>query len=90
MRRSGCIALLLVVSVVLARSAAAEMSDEAYCAKLSELVLRYTGKIGLEGELVPTRTTRIAVDACQQGNYAAGIPVLEKTLRDNRFVLPAR
>jgi hypothetical protein len=66
------------------------MSDDAYCAKLAELTLRYTGKVGLQGELKPTPTTKAAIEACQQGNFANGIPVLEKTLRDNRFTLPAR
>ena len=90
MRHPGGMTLLMVASVVLARPAAAEMSDAAYCAKLSELTLRYTGKVGLEGELSPTKTTALAIDACKQGNLADGIPVLEKTLRDNRVTLPAR
>ena len=66
------------------------MSDAAYCAKLAELTLRYTGKVGLQGELGPTKTTAVAINACKQGNFADGIPVLEKTLRDNRFTLPTR
>jgi hypothetical protein len=90
MRRPGGTILLLVASMVLARPAVAETSDAAYCAKLTELTLRYTGKVGLEGELKPTNTTAVAMDACKQGNFAAGIPVLEKTLRDNRITLPAR
>ena len=90
MRRPGGTALLMVASVVLARPAAAEMSDATYCAKLAELTLRYTGKVGLEGELSPTKTTVLAIDACKQGNYADSIPVLEKVLRDNRITLPAR
>lgn len=30
------------------------------------------------------------MDECAKGNYAAGIPVLEKKLRDARFTLPKR
>ena len=31
-----------------------------------------------------------AIDACERGNTAAGIPVLEKRLTDQRFTLPKR
>ena len=90
MRHRGGTTLLMVASVLLARPATAEMSDAAYCAKLTELALRYTGRVGLQGDLKPTTTTKVAIDACERGNFADGIPVLEKTLRDNRFTLPAR
>jgi hypothetical protein len=30
------------------------------------------------------------MDQCDRGNTAAGIPVLEKKLRDARFTLPKR
>jgi hypothetical protein len=90
MRPPGGTTLLLLACVVLARPAAAEMSDAAYCAKLTELTLRYTGKVGLEGELSPTKTTVVAIDGCKKGNFADSIPVLEKVLRDNRITLPAR
>ena len=90
MRRPGGTALLMLACVVLARPAAAEMSDAAYCARLTELTLRYTGKVGLEGELSPTKTTVVAIDGCKKGNFADSIPVLEKVLRDNRITLPVR
>jgi hypothetical protein len=90
MRRPRATTLVLVACVALTYPAAAETSDAAYCAKLAELALRYTGKVGLEGEIKPMPTTVVAMEACRQGNPAAGIPVLEKTLRDNRITLPAR
>jgi hypothetical protein len=33
---------------------------------------------------------RRAIDQCERGNTAEGIPVLEKKLRDARFTLPKR
>jgi hypothetical protein len=82
--------LVLAACMALAGPVAAETSDAAYCARLSELALRYTGKVGLEGEIKPMPATVVAMEACKQGNYATGIPVLEQTLRDNRITLPTR
>jgi hypothetical protein len=39
---------------------------------------------------VPDLNTTMAITDCQKGNTAAGIPVLEKKLRDARFTLPKR
>ena len=90
MRSPTGAALLLLASMVLPRPAAAQSADVAYCTKLSELALRYTGKVGHMGELSPKKETVIAVDNCKRGNTADGIPVLEKLLRDNGFTLPPR
>jgi hypothetical protein len=62
--------------------------DAAYCAKLADLAVHYTGRAGLDGRLAPTVTTRTAIEECNRGNTAAGIPVLEKLLRSNGFTLP--
>ena len=32
--------------------------------------------------------TRVAIAQCQDGNYAAGIPVLQRKLRDARVAVP--
>ena len=82
------IALLLLAGIVIATPAVAQSDDAAYCAQLKELVLRYTGGAGVEGRLMPHKTTLGAIADCDKGNTAAGIPVLEKTLRDNGFTLP--
>ena len=81
---------LLVACSVLASSASAQSDDAAYCAELGRLVLRYTGSAGGEGRLAPDFTTLGAIDDCRKGNFAAGIPVLEKKLRSNGFTLPKR
>ena len=39
---------------------------------------------------MPNVNVTEAVNECAQGNYAAGIPVLERVLRDSDFTLPKR
>ena len=63
--------------------------DMAYCAQLSALYRRYLGNTG-EGKMFPDVTAATAMSECERGNMAAGIPVLEKKLRDARFTLPKR
>jgi hypothetical protein len=63
--------------------------DMAYCAQLSALYRRYLGNTG-EGKAFPDVSAATAIDQCERGNTAAGIPVLEKKLRDARFTLPKR
>ena len=70
--------------------AAAQADDAAYCAELGRLALRYTGTAGGDGRLTPDLATTEAIAECNKGNFAKGIPVLEKTLRANRFTLPKR
>ena len=83
-------ALLLLAGAVLSSPAVAQRDDAAYCAQLGALALRYTGSAGGQGGLRPDFTTVGAIDDCRKGNTAAGIPVLEKTLRNNGFTLPKR
>jgi hypothetical protein len=83
-------ALLLLAGAALASPAVAQSDDAAYCAQLGALALRYTGSAGGQGGLRPDFTTVGAIDDCKKGNTAAGIPVLEKTLRNNGFTLPKR
>ena len=67
-------------------------NDGEYCAQLSYLYQRY-----LSGNQISTKTSgdsdlasQVAVVQCEQGNSAAGIPVLERKLRANGFTLPPR
>ncbi len=82
--------LLLLACAVLSSAAVAQSDDAAYCAQLGSLALRYTGSAGGNGGLRPDFTTLEAIDDCNKGNTAAGIPVLEKKLRSNGFTLPKR
>jgi hypothetical protein len=70
-------------------AAPAQADDAAYCAELSGIYRRYLGKTS-EGRPFPDVTISVAMDDCASGNTAAGIPVLEKRLRDARFSLPKR
>lgn len=80
--------LLPLLALLLAPSAALA-DDASYCAQLSELYRRYLLGSG-DGNKFPDVTASVAMDECARGNYAEGIPVLEKRLRDARFTLPKR
>jgi hypothetical protein len=75
-------------------AAAADRSDQAYCEKLSDLYIRYIGHdldYGRPGYYQRGSTeAQVAVAQCRAGNPAPAIPVLERTLRDNKFTLPSR
>ena len=83
------ITLGLCLSLTAEAHAQAAADDAAYCAQLSALYRRYLGNTG-EGRTFPDVAAATAMDQCERGNPAAGIPVLEKKLRDARFTLPKR
>ncbi|HKH66408.1 MAG TPA: hypothetical protein VK362_02565 [Reyranella sp.] len=93
MRAKLSIALGLCLSLTAEVHAQAQAptatDDMAYCAQLSALYRRYLGNTG-EGRTFPDVTAATAMSACERGDTAAGIPVLEKKLRDARFTLPKR
>ncbi|MSP76080.1 MAG: hypothetical protein EXR12_08085 [Rhodospirillaceae bacterium] len=62
--------------------------DRDYCGQLAGLYLRYEGSIG--ARIIPNVNVTAAINECAKGNYAAGIPVLERILRDSDFTLPKR
>ncbi|MBS0541662.1 MAG: hypothetical protein JSR47_23050 [Proteobacteria bacterium] len=81
---------LALALLALAVTTAPALADDArYCGELSELALRYLGKFS-HGRNIPDMDVAVAVDQCQRGNYAVGIPHLEQKLRANGFTLPAR
>jgi len=86
MRSKLSIAIGLCLSVTAGAQAA---DDMAYCAELSALYRRYLGNTG-QGKTFPDVSAAAAIDQCERGNTTAGIPVLEKKLRDARFTLPKR
>jgi hypothetical protein len=68
-------------------------TDAEYCAQLVYLFQRYLSN----GEFGGRRAggdadleSRVAVAKCEQGDSAAGIPVLERKLINNGFTLPKR
>ena len=80
---------LLAAALLLASPASAQGDDAAYCAKLAELAQRYLGKQIL-GQNRPDVETLYAIDRCEKGDTATGIPILERKLRNGDITLPAR
>ncbi len=64
--------------------------DASYCRDLSALARKFVGGSGGDGGSAPDLGTTGAIDDCRKGNYARGIPYLEKRLRDSRVTLPPR
>jgi len=79
----------LVLGLLLSALSPAWADDMKYCADLTALYRRYLGN-SAEGKMFPDVTVANAMTECEKGNTAAGIPVLEKKLRDGRFTLPKR
>ena len=78
--------LILLVLVLSPLPALAD--DASYCANLSELALKYLSYNSRRG--VPDADIATAIDQCQKGNTAGGIPTLERKLRNGGFTLPKR
>jgi Putative peptidoglycan binding domain/Caspase domain len=78
-----------LLCLVLCPPAPPKRDDVTYCAELSALYRRYLDNSG-EGSHFPEVTASVAMDDCVRGNTAAGIPVLERKLRDGRFTAPPR
>jgi hypothetical protein len=83
--KRGLLALLLMVPM----GARAESSDAAYCAKLAELMNTYLGG-DMGRPAITDSETAVAIDRCQKGDTAAGIPVLERKLKASGYTLPKR
>ena len=83
---------LLVLSALafMPFAASAQSDDGAYCAALSTLANRYLVSGTSNGNGQPDLEVREATIACGAGQYARGIPVLERKLKDGRFTLPKR
>jgi hypothetical protein len=67
----------------------------AYCAKLTTTYSEYVagvstamGGVGTGGAQ-PDIDARVAIAQCQDGNYAGGIPTLQRELRNNKVPVPA-
>lgn len=67
----------------------AQGGDAAYCARLGEMVTKYIGK-QINGENRPDSESKVAMDRCDHGDWAGGIPILEQKLKSGGFTLPPR
>ena len=86
----------VALSVVLPLAAQAQEGGQAadlrYCAKLSDLYVRYVGR-SEAGPNVPVRPDvngGVALAKCKEGDAAAAIPILERKLVNAGFTLPPR
>jgi hypothetical protein len=70
------------VEIVVGQAVAS--GDFAYCKEMAARYRRYLGQASTEGDIAK------AMYDCESGNTAAGIPVLEKALRDAKLSLPPR
>ncbi len=88
-RFAWAIAALSVATIGAATPSGAATSDAAYCAQLAALAMNYTGTSTAGAAMRPGPLEMWAVDHCKD-RPAEAIPMLEKTLRDNRVPLPVR
>ncbi|HZP99338.1 MAG TPA: hypothetical protein VFB13_07360 [Reyranella sp.] len=81
-----CVVMALALPVALR----AQSGDAAYCQRLAAAYERYVVKVET-GHTMQNGSlgARVALEQCRAGN-PAGIPALEKSLRDARVKLPPR
>jgi hypothetical protein len=86
------VAVLLGLPLVAQAQAPSPPGDLAYCAKLSNLYLRYVGRSEWSDRtgVTPDVDGGVAVAKCREGDAAAAIPILERKLTDAGFTLPPR
>ncbi len=81
--------LLAVAAVSLPGVAFAQSSDAAYCGALVGKYENYLNMSAKRGQQPQSLEARMAVEKCKAGD-AAGIPGIEKALRDAKYDLPSR
>ena len=79
-----------VAGLLLVLSTTARADDVTYCRALAQQYQRYVVKVD-NGHTVQRGSTdaSVALEQCRNGN-TAGIPVLERELRNAKVELPAR
>lgn len=67
-------------------------ADLQYCARLSDLYVRYVGRseAGPNVPVKPDVNGGVALAKCKEGDTAAAIPLLERKLVNAGFTLPPR
>ena len=81
--------LFLGLGLLALAAGEARANDLEYCAELTAMYRKYLGQTSSR-QTMPDVTASTAIEACERGNTAAGIPVLEKQLTNARFTLPGR
>ena len=86
-----CSYLFMSAALLVPATSFAQVSDADYCRALTQAYQRYVTTIqrGHGPEQTPIDAQN-AIDQCNAGNTAAGIPVLEQKLRNAKIELPKR
>jgi hypothetical protein len=83
--------LVPAISALIPFGASAQSSDADYCRALIQKYETYVANMSIgHTPGSPTIDGSVAVTQCKDGNTAAGIPVLERKLRDAKVDLPPR
>ena len=61
-----------------------------YCERLYEMTYRYVAPIPRNVGYIRDGMADLAMDRCQHGRFAEGIPILEAKLQNARIPLPQR
>ena len=80
--------MIPVVAITLPVAAFAQSSDAQYCSALTD---KYTQLLDMDQKHASqpqSLEARVAIEKCKAGDTAAGIPPLEKALRNARIDLP--
>ena len=85
------IGFVLAMAVPAVASAQGKMSDADYCKALGDKYKTYVSNMQSGRSPMPEPAdVQVAVDNCNKGNMAAGIPVLEQRLKNAKVDLPPR
>ena len=90
------VTLVAVAAVCLPAASHAQQdrraADLQYCARLSDLYVRYVGRseAGPKVPVKPDVNGGVALAKCKEGDTAAAIPILERKLVNAGFTLPPR
>jgi hypothetical protein len=82
--------LVPAVALSLPAVAFAQSNDAQYC---QALIAKYNSYLNMgqnKGQQPQSLDARVAVEKCNAGDTAAGIPPLEKALKDAKLDLPSR
>jgi hypothetical protein len=90
--KTGWAVIAIGLLLPLTASAQGTAADARYCAKLTQLYRTYVNNPNDPRPVQPSPTAEYehAINDCAKGDTTAGIPPLEKVLRNNKFTLPAR
>ena len=83
--------ICLAAALAVVSAAQAQGDDASYCKALGDKYMTYVSNMQAGRSPMPeSPDVRIAIDQCNKGNTAAGIPVLEQKLRNAKIDLPPR